>query len=139
MPRRSGSKPAPPSSPATLSRRERGIMDALYRLGSGSVADVVAQLGDPEAHDSVRVTLGILEKKGVVTHRADGPRYIYAPAVPKERASKLAARDLLRTFFEGSPSRAILALLDESDRNLSAADLEEIEGWITAAKKQRRR
>lgn len=111
---------------ARLSRLERTIVDALYRLGEGSVHDVTRVMPDEPSYDSVRVTLGILARKGVVTHRSDGPRYVYRPAVPAERARRSAAGHLTRTFFEGKPSRAILALLDMSSDDLTPEELDEI-------------
>jgi predicted transcriptional regulator len=108
-------------------------MDALYRLNEGAVADVTRAMPGETSHDSVRVTLGILEKKGWVRHRRDGARYVYAPAVPAERASRQAATHLTRTFFEGKPSRAILALLDMSSGQLTPEELEEIATRIERA------
>lgn len=108
-------------------------MDALYRLNEGAVADVTRAMPGQTSHDSVRVTLGILEKKGWVRHRRDGARYVYAPAVPAERASRQAATHLTRTFFEGKPSRAILALLDMSSGELTPEELEEIATRIEGA------
>ncbi|UCC71513.1 MAG: BlaI/MecI/CopY family transcriptional regulator [Gemmatimonadota bacterium] len=116
-----------------LSRRERQIMDIVYRLGEASVADVADRIDPDPGYDSVRVTLGILEKKGHVKHRQDGRRYVYSATVPHEKASRSAMRNLLGTFFHGSPSRAILALLGMS--KLSAEELEEIATWIEEEKK----
>ncbi len=116
-----------------LSRLERSIMDALYRLGEGAVADVTRGMPGEPSHDSVRVTLGILEKKGYVTHRREGPRFIYRPTVSAERAGGQAARHLTRTFFGGKPSRAILALLDMSSEQLSRDELDEIAARIERA------
>jgi BlaI family penicillinase repressor len=124
-------EPAPPQ--ARLSRLERTIMDALYRLNEGAVADVTRAMPGEPSHDSVRVTLGILEKKGWVTHRRDGARNVYAPAVPAERASRQAAKHLTRTFYGGKPSRAILALLDMSSDQLTPEELEEIAARIERA------
>ncbi|NIR45621.1 MAG: BlaI/MecI/CopY family transcriptional regulator [Gemmatimonadetes bacterium] len=107
-----------------LSRRERQIMNIVYRLGEASVADVVDRMDGDPGYDSVRVTLGILEKKGHVEHRQEGRRYIYSPTVPHEKASRSAARSLIHTFFRGSPSRAILTLLGMS--KLSREELDEI-------------
>ncbi|MHC4233544.1 MAG: BlaI/MecI/CopY family transcriptional regulator [Planctomycetota bacterium] len=118
---------------AQLSRREREIMDILYRLGEASVADVVGRMEPDPGYDSVRVTLGILEKKGHVTHRQEGRRYVYAPTVSHEAASQSAARNLTRTFFKGSPSRAILALLGMSE--LSPEELDAIAEWIEEERK----
>ena len=139
MPRRAQPSANESATPPALSRREREIMNALYRLGEASVAEVVAQLGDDAGYDTVRVILGILEKKGFTRHRTEGQRYIYAPAVPKDRAGQLAARELLRTCFGGAPSRAVLTLLDVSDASLSAEDLDEISEWIADAKRKKRK
>jgi len=124
---------------ARLSRRERQIMDALYHLGEGGVAEVVRQLPDRPAYNTVRVTLGILEKKGAVRHRAEDGRYVYAPVVPLEKAKRTATSHLLSTFFQGSPSAAIMTLLDVSRGDLSPDELKEIEGLIAKARKEGRR
>lgn len=113
---------------AKLSRREREIMEILYRLGEASAADVVGRLDPDPGYDSVRVTLGNLEKKGHVKHRQDGRRYVYTPTVPHETASRSAIRNVLHTFFRGSPSRAILALLGMS--KMSREELDVIAKWI---------
>ena len=113
---------------AQLSRREREIMDIVYRLGEASVAEVVDRMDSDAGYDSVRVTLGILEKKGHVQHRQEGRRYVYSPTVPHSAASRSAIRNVTRTFFRGSPSRAILALLGMS--KLSRDELDEIAKWI---------
>lgn len=118
---------------AQLSRREREIMEILYRLGEGSAADVVGRMDPDPGYDSVRVTLGILEKKGHVKHRQDGRRYVYTPTVPHETASRSAIRNVLHTFFRGSPSRAILALLGMS--RLSREELDVIAKWIEEERK----
>ena len=96
-----------------FSRRERQMMDALYALGEAGAAEVVAHLGEPEGHDAVRVTLANLEKKGFLRHRVDGQRNIYKPVVSRESARRSAMRHVVRTFYDGSPKRAILALLDD--------------------------
>ena len=119
-----------------LSRRESQIMDVLYRLGEAAVADVVGRMPDEPSYNTVRVTLGVLEKKGYVTHRQEGARYVYAPAQSMEKAKRSAVSHLLQTFFEGSPPKAILALLGMPDRRLSKADLDEIAGWIDQARKE---
>ena len=119
-----------------LSRRESQIMDIIYRLGEASVSDVVARMPDKPAYNSVRVTLGILEKKGFVRHRQDGQRYIYRPAVSPEKATESAVSHLLRTFFGGSPSKAILTLLDMSSERLSQTDLDQLAEWIEHARKE---
>ena len=116
--------------PTRLSRREREIMEVVYRHGEATASDVAAALPDKPSYDTIRVTLGILEKKGHVKHRRDGRRYVYTPTVPAERASRAAVRSLLRTFYRGKPSAAILTMLDESSVKLSKQELDEIAGWI---------
>lgn len=115
---------------AQFSRRERQIMDALYTLGEGGAAEVADLIGDPESHDSIRVTLGILERKGHLVHRQDGLRNIYRPVISKERARRQAMQHLVKTFFAGSSSRAILAFLDQSKNRLSDEELDAIAEWI---------
>jgi len=118
-----------------LSRREREIMDVVYQLGEAGVAEVVNRMRDDPGYDSVRVTLGILEKKGHVKHRQDGRRYLYSPTVPHQTATRNALRNLLQTFFRSSPSKAIQALLDMSGDRLSPEDLDEIAQWIEQERK----
>ena len=120
-------------SQTQLSRLERSIVDALYRLDEGTVADVLKLMPGEPSYDSVRVTLGILEKKGFVSHRRDGPRYVYRPTVSAERARSQAARHLTRTYFGGKPSRAILALLDLSSGDISREELDQIAARIQSA------
>lgn len=121
-----------------LSRRERQIMDAVYRRGSATAAEVQRDLPDEVGYDSVRVTLGILEKKGYVVHRRDGQRYVYSPTIPHETASHTALDHVLKTFFRGSPTKAILTLLDTQGEQLSDEDLDEIARWIEQARKEDR-
>ncbi len=110
-------------------------MDLVYQLGEASVLDVASRLEDSPSYDSVRITLGILAKKGFLTHRREQRRYIYAPTVPRERASRSAVRSLLKTFFGGSPKKAILAMLDMSSSKLTKEELDEIAAWVEKEKK----
>jgi BlaI family transcriptional regulator, penicillinase repressor len=121
-----------------LSRRERQIIDVLYRLGEAGASEVVEHLPDPPAYNSVRVTLGILERKGMVRHRQEGARYIYAPTVPAEKARESAMRHLVRTFFRDSPSKAILTLLDSTSARLSPEELSQLAARIEAARRGRK-
>jgi predicted transcriptional regulator len=118
----------------SLSRRERQIMDILYRLGEGSTADVVRQMPDDPSYNTVRVTLGILERKGHVEHREDGKRYVYYPTVARDKASRKALKHLVKTFYGGSVSNAVLALLDMDSRKLSNRELDEIAASIKRGK-----
>jgi BlaI family transcriptional regulator, penicillinase repressor len=120
-----------------LSRRERQIMDIVYRLGEAGAAEVVDHLPDRPAYNSVRVTLGILERKGVVRHRREGSRYVYTPTVPAETMRESALRPVVRTFFRGSPSKAVLTLLDSPSTRLSKEELNELAAWVEAAKRER--
>jgi predicted transcriptional regulator len=116
--------------PSRLSRRERQIMDAVYALGEATVAEVVEQMDDPPSYDSVRVTLGILVKKGHLNHTTAGRRYVFKPTVSREKAMDRAVGNLSRTFFQGSTTQAILALLDRSSHKLTDKDLDELAAWV---------
>ena len=94
-----------------LGRRERQIVEAIFRLGRATVNDVLAELSDPPTYSTVRAMLAKLERKGYLRHVEDGPRYLYLPAVPTDRARKLAMRNLIDTFFQGSVESAAAALL----------------------------
>jgi BlaI family penicillinase repressor len=115
-----------------LSKRERQIMDAIYQLGEGTVATVLGRIDDAPSYDSVRVTLSILERKGHLTHTTEGRHYVYRPTVPRDKALRRAVRQLTKTFFSGSQSQAVLALLDESSEQLTSDDLDEIAAWVDA-------
>jgi BlaI family transcriptional regulator, penicillinase repressor len=107
----------------TLSRRERQVMNILFRRGEATVAEVMGDLSDPPTYSAVRSILRILAQKGFITHREDGPRYVYLPAGNPERARDEALRNLVRTFFEGSTEHAVTALLRLSDAELTSAEL----------------
>lgn len=119
-----------------LSRRERQIVDALYKLGRASAADVRAELPDPPSYSAVRALLRILEDKGHVRHEQDGPRYVYMPTVARDSAKRSAMRHLLHTFFEGSAAQAMSALLDVSSSRLSDTELDRLEQLIDQARRQ---
>jgi BlaI family penicillinase repressor len=125
-----------PSKSTQLSRREREIMDIVYARGEASAADVAAALADPPSYSSVRALLRILEEKGHLRHREDGPRYIYLPTEPRAQASRSALRRVVDTFFDGSLAGAVAALVDERGKKLSPDELERIEAIIAAAKKK---
>jgi BlaI family penicillinase repressor len=122
----------------TLSKRERQIVDALYAMGEGGAREITDALREPEAFDTVRVTLGVLEKKGLVRHRTEGRRHIYQPAQPRDQASRSAWKRLTRTFFGGSPGRALITFLDESRDRLDDKELDELQRWVSAQSKRRR-
>lgn len=105
-------------------------MDVVYRNGHATAAEIREQLPDPPVAAAVRTLLRILEEKGHLRHEKDGPRHIYHPTTPRSVAQKSAVRHLIGTFFSGSRSAAIAALLDESDRPLTAAEREQITSAI---------
>jgi predicted transcriptional regulator len=134
-PERKGSTSAPLPK---LTRRERQIVDVLYQLDGATVAEVVERLADPPSYSAVRATLNVLEEKGHVVHRQDGPRYVYLPAVPAEKARGAAISHLVQTFFGGSAERAVAALLEMSDTGLSNTDLERLAERIRLANREGR-
>lgn len=115
-----------------LSRLERRIMDAVYRLGGARVADVVRELNAADASESIRVTMANLEKKAVLTHHREGMRNVYTPTVSEGEARTSVMDNLLRTFFDDSPASAILSLLDRRDMGLSDKEVDEIASKIRA-------
>lgn len=117
-----------------LSRRERQIMDALFRLGPASVADVMDAIAEPPSYSAVRATLRVLEEKGHVVHDEDGQRYLYRPAVAPEMARRAALDHLVDTFFEGSTEEALVALLGRSDLELSAEQTDRLAAQIRTAR-----
>ena len=120
----------------TLSRRERQIMDILYRLGSASAAEVQEHLPEAPSYSAVRALLRILEDKGHLKHEYDGPRYVYAPIVSRPVAQKSALKQIVRTFFDGSASQAVAALLDMSAKDLSDRELERLAKMVEQAKRE---
>ena len=137
-PRTSDSVEAPAGLAADLSRRERQIMDALYRLGRASVAQVLDAMPDPPGYSAVRALLRILERKGHVTHVEEAGKYVYLPKRARARAAKHAVRRLLGTFFGGSAAKAVAALLEEADTKLSDDELDAIARTIEQARKEGR-
>jgi BlaI family penicillinase repressor len=117
-----------------LSRRERQIMDILYRLGSATAAEIRENLPDAPSYSAVRSLLRILEDKGHLRHQYDGPRYVFTPIVSRPAAQKSALRQMVRTFFDGSATQAVAALLDMSARDLSDDELEQLGRLVEQAK-----
>jgi len=117
-----------------LSRRERQIMDFLFRVGRGTAADVLGGIPDPPSYSAVRAMLRILEEKGHVRHEEEGRAYVYLPTTRKETARRSALQHMLRTFFDGSADEAMAALLDMKGARMSAAELSRIERLIDQAK-----
>ena len=117
-----------------LSRRERQVMNILFRRGQATVAEVMGDLPDPPTYSAVRSVLRILAGKGLITHREDGPRYVYLPAVNTDRARDEALRHVVRTFFEGSAEQAVTALLRISDGDLTDAELARLRERVRGAR-----
>jgi BlaI family transcriptional regulator, penicillinase repressor len=120
-----------------LSRRERQIMDILYRRGRASVTDVLADLPDAPSDSAARALLRILEQKGHVRREEIGTRrYVFRPARPRDGAARTALKGILRTFFDGSAEKAVVALLDVSNTKLSQQELNRIVRLIEQARKK---
>lgn len=117
-----------------LGRRERQIMDIIYRRGSATAADVLADLPDPPTYTAVRGMLRLLETKGHVRHEQEGPRYVYYPTVDPDRVSKSAVRHLVRTFFDNSASSAVAAMVGMYEDRWTDDDLDKLERLIEKAR-----
>ncbi len=124
------------TKPSTLTRREREIMDILYRQGRATAHEVLEGLTDPPSYSAVRALLRLLEERGHAKHIVDGQRYIYAPAVARGDARKTALSHLVKTFFAGSTEEAVAALVDRS--KLSRGELDRLSAIIDRAKKEGR-
>jgi BlaI family penicillinase repressor len=122
----------------SLSRRERQIMDILYEIKEATVQQIMERLPSAPGYSAVRALLRVLEHKGHLSHRQDGPRYIYAPLLPKEKARRSALRHLLKTFFDDSTEEAMAALLDMSEDNLSEKDCRRLMDLIQKARNEGR-
>lgn len=120
----------------SLSRRERLIMDILFRRGRATAADVMAELPSDPSCSTVRTQLRVLEQKGHVRHEQEGLRFIYAPVVARQTARKSALRHVIETFFDGSPEKAVAALLGGEATKLSDDELDRIASLITKARKE---
>jgi predicted transcriptional regulator len=125
----------PKSLHAVLSRRERQIMDILFRLGRATAAEVMAELSSEPSYSTVRTQLRVLEQKGHVRHEDDGVRFVYMPVVARHTARKSALRHVVETFFDGSPEKAVAALLGSEGAKLSAEQLDRISDLIERARK----
>ncbi len=122
---------------AVLARREREILDILYRLGRATAAEVLEALGGERSYSTVRTQLRVLEEKGHVRHEVDGTRYVYLPSVPRSAARRTALRHLMHTFFDGSPERVVAALLGDS-RAMTDEELDRIAALVSRARKDAR-
>jgi predicted transcriptional regulator len=121
---------------ATLSRRERDIMDILFRRGRATAEEVMHDLSGTPSYSTVRTQLRVLEEKGHVRHAEDGRRFVYMPAVARSAARKAALRHVVDTFFDGSVERVVAALLGGDARRLSEDEMRRIQHLIEEAKEE---
>jgi predicted transcriptional regulator len=119
-----------------LGRREREILDIVFRLEEASVGDVMEQMADPPAYDSVRTMLRLLERKGFVKHRQDGTKYVYRPTQSRSTASRSALSHLMATFFENSVADTMAAALDLKSDNLSDDELAKLQTLIDKCRRE---
>jgi predicted transcriptional regulator len=120
-----------------LAKRERQIMDVLYRLKRATVAQVMAELPDERNYSTVRAQLRMLEAKGHVRHEEEGPRYVYVPSLAPEAARQSALRHLVETFFDGSAEKAAVALLGGKGARLSEEELNRLKEMLAKSRKER--
>jgi predicted transcriptional regulator len=125
-------------TPAQLTRRERQIMDVLYRLGRATAGDIQATLAGAPSYSTIRTQLRVLETKGHVRHEEVGLRYVYLPVVPRHSARRSALKHLVDTFFDGSSAKVVAALLGGEGTRLSEEDLSRIEALVRSARSQSR-
>jgi predicted transcriptional regulator len=123
---------------ADFGRRERQLIETVYRLGRATVAQVRAELPDPPSYSAVRGMLNLLEEKGHLRHEQDGLRYVYLPVVAAADASRSAMAHVVRTFFGGSPAEAASALFELPDRKLSREELEQLSQLVRDAMREGR-
>jgi predicted transcriptional regulator len=120
----------------SLSRRERQIMDIVYRRGEATAAQILAEMSDPPSYSAIRALLRILVDKEHLQHREDGPRYVYSPTVSRQKARSKALSQLVDTFFDGSALKAASALLGSSQRKLTKEELDQLTAQIESARKR---
>ena len=124
------------SALAGLSRRERQIMDILYRQGKASASEVRELMEDAPSYSAVRAMLRVLEEKGHVRHQAEGLKYVYVPTVARDKAKRTAVKHVMETFFNGSPEQIVAALLDVASTRLTREELDRMSQLIEDAKKE---
>lgn len=115
------------------SRRERQIMDAVYRLGQASAQEILDNIPEPPSYSAVRALLAILVEKGSLKHMREGRKYIYKPTVSPDRAKRSALRRLLTTFYDNSAEKLVAALLDPGDLKLADKEIDRIKALIHAS------
>ena len=122
--------------PNALSRRERQIMDVLYKSQRATVADVLSKLTDKPSYSTVRAQLRVLEEKGHVHHEEHGLRYVYVPTVPRDIARRSALRHLVETFFDGSAENVVASLLGGEVSRISREELDRIARIVAQGRKE---
>ena len=121
-----------------LSRRERQIMDVLYRMGRATAAEILENIPDPPGYSAVRAMLRVLEEKKHIRHEEKDLRYVFMPVVTRDKARRSAVRHLLDTFFDGSPEQAVATLLDVSGGALSTEEFDRLAALIENARREGR-
>lgn len=124
------------NSPDALGARERQIMDVVYQIGEASVAEILEKLPDPPSYSAVRTMVRLLESKGFLTHRQEGTRYVYRASQSRDTAMRQAVSHLMKTFFAGSATDAVAAILHPSVAKLTDDDIQRLEGLIQQARKK---
>jgi predicted transcriptional regulator len=121
-----------------LSRRERQIMDVLYRMGRATAAEILENIPDPPGYSAVRAMLRVLEEKKHIRHEEKDLRYVFMPVVTRDKARRSAVRHMLDTFFDGSPEQAVATLLDVSGGSLSTEEFDRLAALIENAREEGR-
>ena len=123
------------TSPEELSRREREMMNIIFRSGKATATEVLEAMAEPPSYSAVRATLRVLEQKGHLRHQHDGTRYVYTPTVNREKARNSALDQLLSTFFEGSAANVVATLLEKSRDEMTPDELDRLSQLIADARK----
>lgn len=121
-----------------FSKREKEMMDIIYRRGRATAAEVMEDMADPPSYSAVRATLRVLENKGHLRHSDDGTRYVYQPTVNRDRASRSALNELMKTFFDDSAEKVVAALLESRSDQLSPEDYDRIRKLVDRARREGR-
>lgn len=124
------------TTPLAFSRREKQVLDALYECAPGTVNDVMEHMADPPGYSAVRAMLARLEEKGYVQHEQDGPRYLYRPVHAREQARASLLRRLVDTYFDGSPTKLVAAVLAPQAMQVSDEELDELARLVAAARRK---
>ncbi|MEM9237160.1 MAG: BlaI/MecI/CopY family transcriptional regulator [Verrucomicrobiota bacterium] len=122
------------ASETPLARRERQVMDILYRLGEASAQEILDELPDPPSYSAVRALLATMIEKDLLNHRKQSRRYLYRPAVSETKAKRSALKQLLTTFFDGRPENLVASLLDPGDQKLDQEEIARIRKLIDKSK-----